>query len=108
MILAGNCFSQPDDSYNPTLVVPGKTWVFLIAGDYPNPGIYADTRYKIGNDTLVGGTNYKILQMAYGSDKYTQIRGFIRENADGKIYFRNNSIHEEEEFLLYDFGITWD
>ena len=88
-----------------TLLEPEKTWVFLLAGDYPNPEIYDDLCYKIGNDTIVNGVGYKKLLFSEGCDKYDGIRGFIRETEEGKVYFMENRLQMEGEFLLYDFGM---
>ncbi len=88
-----------------SLLEADKTWVFLLAGDYPNPEIYGDLCYKIGNDTIIGEVVYKKLLFSEGCDKYDGIRGFIRETEEGKIYFMENKLQMEEEFLLYDFGM---
>ena len=88
-----------------SLIVPDKTWVFLLAGDYPNPEIYGDLCYKIDNDTIIGGFEYKKLFFSQGCDKYDGIRGFIRETEEGKVYFMENRLQMEDEFLLYDFSM---
>jgi hypothetical protein len=84
---------------------PDKTWVFLLAGDYPNPEIYGDLCYKIGNDTVIGEVEYKKLLFSQGCDKYDGIRGFIRETEEGEVYFMENKLQMKDEFLLYDFGM---
>ncbi len=92
-------------AYSQSLVIPQKIWVFQLSGDYPNPEIYTDLRYKIGNDILIEGIIYKNLLSSQGNDNYAGLRGFIREEENGKVYFRNNSINSDEEYLLYDFGM---
>ena len=89
----------------PEFLETDKTWVFLLAKDYPNPEIYADLCYKIGNDTIIGEVGYKKLIFSEGCDKYKGIRGFIRETEEGKVYFMENKLQMENEFLLYDFGM---
>ena len=87
------------------LVIPNKKWIYLIAGSYPDTAIYTDWRYKIGNDTIVDGTEYKNLLFAQNSDNYNGLIGFIREEENGKVYFKRYSKSEEQEYLLYDFGM---
>ena len=87
------------------VVESDKIWVFLLAGDYPNPEIYADMCYKIGNDTVISKVEYKKLLFSHECDKYDGIRGFIRETEEGKVYFMENRLQMEDEFLLYDFGM---
>jgi len=110
------CISYPEMAYDirvlpetndnkPEFLEPDKTWVFLLAGDYPNPEIYADLCYKIGNDTIIGKVSYKKLHCSQGCDKYDGIRGFIRETDKGKVYFLDNKFQKEDIFLLYDFGM---
>lgn len=96
----------PETTENkPEFLETDKTWVFLLAGDYPNPEIYADLCYKISNDTIIGEVGYKKLLFSEGCDKYKGIRGFIRETEEGKVYFMENKLQMENEFLLYDFGM---
>lgn len=90
---------------NLNFLVEGKTWTFLIGGDHPYPEIYTDYRYKIGNDTIINGIKYKKLLFAMHSDNYKIVTGFIREEENGKVYYRENSLNNEAEFLLYDFGM---
>jgi len=110
------CVSYPELAYDirvlpdkienkPEFLETDKTWVFLLAGDYPNPEIYADLCYKISNDTIIGEVGYKKLLFSEGCDKYKGIRGFIRETEEGKVYFMENKLQMENEFLLYDFGM---
>jgi len=88
-----------------SLVVSDKKWVYLLAVDYPFPEIYSDLCYKIGNDTVVAGKDYKKLLASYGCNEMYSINGYIRETKEGEVYFLNNTILVEEEFLLYDFGM---
>lgn len=87
------------------LVVRNKKWIYLIAGCYPDTAIYTDWRYKIGNDTIIDGTEYKNILFAQKNDNYTGLVGFIREEENGKVYYKRNSNLEEKEYLLYDFGM---
>lgn len=83
----------------------GKTWVFLLATDYPSFSFHSDKCYKIASDTTINSKNYKKLNSHYRCKEPGTLWGYIRETKDGQVYFRYNTFHEEQEYLLYDFGM---
>ncbi|MBW6533516.1 MAG: T9SS type A sorting domain-containing protein [Mariniphaga sp.] len=87
------------------LVVPGKTWTYLLGADFPEPNITGDMCYKIEGDTTIQEIVYKKLGFWHNCNNRRYIRGFLRETEEGKVYFRDNDIHNFNEYLLYDFGM---
>ncbi len=87
------------------LVEPGKQWVFQIASGEPPWEVTHDMCYEIENDTIIANENYKKLLLTQNCTQTQEIRGFIRETDNGKVFFLSNDIHPEKEYLLYDFGM---
>jgi hypothetical protein len=106
-LIIGNQFSSAQNELftETKLIVPGKQWVFLFASGEPPWEVTRQMCYEIGNDTIIAKENYKELVLTNNCTLPQEIRGFIRETDNGKVYFLNNYIHPEEEFLLYDFGM---
>jgi hypothetical protein len=58
---------------------------------------------KFGSDTIVNAITYKkVLRVLNDESVSWQLFGIIRENPDGKIYYKSDS--STPEALLYDFG----
>ncbi len=93
-------YLKDENSY---FLVENKTWVYQLGGDFMNPGFYDDLCYTVGEDTIIQDITYKKLLVSPGCDELNYIVAFIRETADNKVYYRYNSLHGTEEFLLYDF-----
>jgi hypothetical protein len=87
------------------LVVSGKTWTYLLGVDFPKPNITGNMCYRIEGDTTIHEIVYKKLGFWHNCNNHKYIRGFIREKENGKVYFRDNDIHNFNEYLLYDFGM---
>jgi hypothetical protein len=88
-------------------LIPKKTWTFLEAVSYPNHIINRGFCYKIGIDTMVNSVKYNKLLIANDCENYNLINGFIRENEEGKVFYKyNNPLYEEDEYLLYDFNMS--
>lgn len=86
------------------LVIQGKKWTYLIAGDINNSEPYNDRCLQIEGDTLISSVHYSKLMDYFGCDeKDRKINGFIRETNDSLVFYR--PWYSDTEFLLYDFGI---
>lgn len=87
------------------LIVPGKTWIYLLTDENPYSKPYNDECLRIGADTLISNTNYHKLMYSLGCDETNwRIDGFIRETEDSLVFYCPN-YSSAQEFLLYDFGI---
>ena len=87
------------------LVVPGKRWVFQMASGEPPFEITRDMCYEISSDTTIENNIYQKLMVAHNCGQPQNMRGFIRETEEGKVYFLNHANPPGEEYLLYDFGM---
>jgi hypothetical protein len=86
------------------LVIQGKKWTYLIAGDINNSEPYNDRCLQIEGDTLISSIHYSTLTDYFSCDeKNRKINGFIRETTDSLVFYR--PWYSDTEFLLYDFGI---
>lgn len=88
-----------------SLIVPGKTWIYLLADDNPESKPNNDECLRIGGDTLISNMNYYKLIYSLGCDESNwRTKGFIRETEDSLVYYCEN-YSSAQELLLYDFGI---
>lgn len=88
-----------------SLIVPGKTWTYLLEDGIPGSKPNNDECLRIGGDTLISNTNYYKLMYSLGCDETNwRIKGFIRETEDSLVFYCPN-YSSAQEFLLYDFGI---
>ncbi len=91
-----------------SLVAEGKQWN-VVRTYVPWPPVSRVTDvYKLEGDTLVEGTNYKML-LTTQNENYTdwELCGLLRETNDGLVFHRNYSWNHTfgSETLLYDFSM---
>jgi len=88
-----------------SLIVPGKTWIYLLSEDKPESKPNNDECLWIGGDTLISNMSYYKLIYSLGCDESNwRTKGFIRETEDSLVYYCEN-YSSAQELLLYDFGI---
>lgn len=92
-------FSQ---NYKP-LVVEENSWNVLVVGlNVPFDTTYSTITCKIEGDTILDDITYKKMFASYDENPvYLNICGYLREDANRKVWYRQN---EEEEYLMYDFS----
>ncbi|GEM_PF-1706875 len=87
------------------VIEPNKKWMYAIGQEYPTPVINRYDCLTIGEDTVISNKEYYKLYNLYNCEyENSNLRGFIRETEDAKVYFL--PVNEKQEWLLYDFGLN--
>ncbi len=99
-------FLTPQAQNNYELTVPGKEWRVLSMSVfvYSVANVLDNITETIGEPEYIDGVKYFPVYRAADSGSVQYHPGYLREDTlTGKVYFYDH--HENEEGLLYDFGI---
>ena len=98
------CSFAPDN-FAQKVIEPNKKWMYAIGQSYPTPEINHYDCLIIGGDSVIGSKEYYKLYNLYNCEyEISNLKGFIRETEDAKVYFL--PFNEAQEWLLYDFGLN--
>jgi hypothetical protein len=90
---------------NLPIVDPAKKWTYMFYLFEPPWITYFDSYYtRFGGDTIINQIDYlKIWESGDDPPEIWNLKGFAREDTNGKVYFRSNN---NDEGLAYRFDIT--
>jgi len=87
------------------LIEENKTWNVLSVALIPLfDTSFSTITYKFSGDTIINSDSYKKLYLSFQENPEDwSLWGFMREDADKRVWLRMDS--EEDEFLMYDYSI---